>query len=224
MSLILQALKKAEAERSLGRVPSLDELGAAEPAAARPRHAALWAGLLVATIAVVAIATWWGIDRGAAPVPIVVAPPVQVVVAPPVPVPVEVAPPLPTVVAPALPVAVAPAAPAPAPVAVVVPKPAPLTAPAPAPAQRSTLPAPPPPRAEPAPPSIPELPVALRQALPPLPVTGSIWSPIPGDRMLILAGEVKREGDRITPELELISIGQRAAVLRFRDQAFRLPY
>ncbi len=207
MSLILQALKKAEAERSLGRVPTLDQVAAAEPAAAPRRHAAVWAGMGSALIAVLALGAWWGFDRGAAPMPVVVAPPLAASVVA-----------LPVTVPPVAPVAV-PAAPASTALPVLAAKPAPPATPA----QRSASPASSP-RAEPAPPSIHELPVALRQALPPLPVTGSIWSPTPSERMLILAGEIRREGDRITPELELVSIGQRAALLRFRDQTFRLPY
>ena len=59
-----------------------------------------------------------------------------------------------------------------------------------------------------------QLPAELQRKLPNLAVTGTIWSPVPADRMLMIAGQVLHEGDRITPELELQSIGQREAVLR----------
>lgn len=222
MSLILQALKKAEAERSLGRVPTLDQVTAAEPLPAPSAHRARWAGAIGVIAVAAAVAAWWW--HGSASVEPVVA------------------------AAAALPASAAASAAtasatrsdpqaAVAPQAPVVLPPAPAAAPRASAAASATLagkaitapprtapPARPASAAEAPMPALHDLPVAVRQALPPLPLGGSIWSPNPAERMLILAGEVRREGDAITPELVLVSIGPRSAVLRWREQSFRLPY
>lgn len=198
MSLILQALKKAEAERELGRVPTLTS---AEPAAIDPpgtrRPTAVWAAAAFALLLGLSLAGWWWWPR-------------------PAPAPVEVA-----------------AAPAPAPVPAPAPRPMPATMPAP---PVSAAPSPPSPQPVRAPPQSPrpaasaplptqdQLPPELQRLLPNLAVTGTIWSKSPADRMLMIAGQVLHEGDRLTPEIELQSIGPREAVLRVRGTAFRLPY
>lgn len=237
MSLILQALKKAEAERSVGRVPTLDQVTATEPAPP-PSRRGVWAGavVIIAVAAAVSAAWWRATSRGepstadAAPLPASAAaslrasasasPPSapavradpQVATAPP-----SVQPPAP---------ARAPSAPPPAPVPIAAgpsTTPAPA-APAPAPGRVASAPARPASVAEAALPSLHDLPASVRQALPPLPLGGSIWSPHPAERMLILGGEVRREGEAITPDLVLVTIGPRSAVLRWREQSFRLPY
>lgn len=226
MSLILQALKKAEAERSVGRVPTLDQVTAADPpSSAAPRRAAWVAAAVGLGVVGIGAAAWFWTTTGRVAPP-AVAPAAMREAALPAPVaalpaaspPVAESAPAPragTAVAPAASVVTSLSAmpPSAASAATALPPPRPASAPArPASAAEAPLPA------------LHDLPVAVRQALPPLPLGGSIWSPNPAERMLILGGEVRREGDAITPELVLVSIGPRSAVLRWREQSFRLPY
>ncbi|WP_374675031.1 general secretion pathway protein GspB [Ideonella sp.] len=69
-----------------------------------------------------------------------------------------------------------------------------------------------------------ELPAATRQQLPALSVGGSVYSDDPAARFILLNGEVAREGAQPAPGLVVERIGPRSAVLRYRDQRFRLPY
>jgi general secretion pathway protein B len=195
MSLILQALKKAEAERELGRVPTLASAELHDERPVASRRPGLWILMLLALGVLVTVTVW--VMWPAAQVPTVVAPP------------------MPT----SPPLAAAPAAPPP-PVAV-----APIARPVPPPARpAASLPPRPKPAASAPLPTQDQLPAELQRKLPNLAVTGTIWSPVPADRMLMIAGQVLHEGDRITPELELQSIGQREAVLRVQGTSFRLPY
>jgi general secretion pathway protein B len=69
-----------------------------------------------------------------------------------------------------------------------------------------------------------ELPEGLRRELPPLNVSGSMYSPQPAARMLVLDGQVVREGDQVRPGLVLESIGLKTATLSFRGERFELSY
>jgi general secretion pathway protein B len=69
-----------------------------------------------------------------------------------------------------------------------------------------------------------ELPEALRRELPPLNVSGSMYSPQPSARMLVLDGQVVREGDQVRPGLVLESIGLKNATLSLRGERFQLSY
>jgi general secretion pathway protein B len=69
-----------------------------------------------------------------------------------------------------------------------------------------------------------ELPEATRRQLSPLTVGGAMHSPDPASRMLILNGQVVRQGDTVAPGLVLEEIQPRAAVLVFQGQRFTLPY
>ncbi len=115
MSYILDALRRAEAERGRGGVPGLHSqtvpVHGAAPAAARPlaAHPAVLLGGALALAAVAAGGTWWAMQRPGG------APAVQVAAAPAVP------------MAPASPPAAPPAQPAPA-VAVPAPSPTPAAA------------------------------------------------------------------------------------------------
>ncbi|MBT9599137.1 MAG: general secretion pathway protein GspB [Vitreoscilla sp.] len=224
MSYILDALKRADAERERGHVPGLhaqpmtlstDDGGSAR----RPTRWGLIAGGLVAAMIAVAIAWRMGADAHAPlPAPMAVAQPEAA--PPPVVAPVQVAPPPP-----------APTVPAPVPVAT-APAPLPLaTAPAPAPVVRRPAAAPPPraaaASAEPPPAPIvalADLPGDVRKQIPPLVVGGSIYSDDAKNRFLILNGDVVHEGGRVAPGLVLERIGPKSAVLRFEDRRFRINY
>ena len=105
---------------------------------------------------------------------------------------------------------------------------------APAPAAQSTAantaaprtgagaaaPAPPPERLR----TLTELPDDLRRSVPQLAFGGSVYSDTPSQRMVILNGQVMREGDAVTEELQIEQIRPRSAVLRVRGQRFEMPF
>ncbi|HEY0954840.1 MAG TPA: general secretion pathway protein GspB, partial [Roseateles sp.] len=98
-----------------------------------------------------------------------------------------------------------------------------------APAQPSYLPPMPAPTATPAPatpppiPRLAELPEATRRELPPLAISGSVYSDEPTQRMVIINGEVLREGAKLGADLVLEQIAPRELVLRYKGQRYRQP-
>lgn len=213
MSLILDALRKADSERERESVPGLHTqpvppLSLEMPAPARPRPV-LWIALGIG-VGLLAAVAWYLLGRE----------PVQAQVeraAAPSPAP---------VVAPA----VAPVAPA-----KVETPPVEVAAPAPWPAPENRKGARAPAKAEPAPtvavaaaetPIYPreQLPDNIRAALPPLAVGGSIYSNTPANRSLILDGRLYRESDTPAADLVLEEIGLKTAVLRFRGYRFQIRY
>ncbi len=269
MSYILEALKKADAERERGAVPDLHAqpapLAAAWPAEAqRGPKPWLWLGT-GAVIAFGAVLAWQlsGSEAppGVAPVPSAALAPAQATV----PVTPAAAPGLPTgpgasVTPPA--VATAPAA---APLAQREAEPLPVPAPVPA---TSTLPRQPAAAAAPVPraradaraqaaaasskpspasatstgavakaakgaaeppaaaraPLLAELPEEFRRQVPAMTIGGSVYSQQPANRMVILNGQVFREGSVVTPGLVLEQIGPKAAVFSLGGQRFQMPF
>lgn len=221
MSLILDALRKAESERQRGAVPGLHGVTAPpvpeQAAAGRPRGLApalLTLGLLLAA----ALGGWLVLRPAVAP-PDVPALPVATT---PVPTPTPAPAPMPLVVSapPAVPAETAPpVGPGVAPAAEASPTPS--AAPALAPA--------PPPAASRAPivtqvRRLAELPPEQRRELPALAVSGSVWSDQPGARFVVLDGQVLREGDRVAPGLVLVKLAPRSATLRWRDGLIEVPF
>jgi general secretion pathway protein B len=90
----------------------------------------------------------------------------------------------------------------------------------PAPAPQPPPAAPPPERVR----TLAELPDDLRRSLPQLAFGGSVYSDTPAQRMVILNGQVMREGDAVTDELQIEQIRPRSAVLRMRGQRFEMPF
>lgn len=231
MSYILDALKRADAERERGQVPGLHAQSIESSAPARgagggmPRWAVATGGG-TALVIVAALAWRMGADANAPlPTPMVAPSPA------PVPAPVVAAAPAPTpVVEPMQPVVAAapvpaptyepPPAPAPRPAKPVVTRPAAAPAPAPVVARA----------AEPAPapsiviPLLADLPGSMRQQMPPLTVTGSVYSDDVHARFIMLNGEVVKEGGQPAPGVVVERIDPKSAVLRFKGQRFRLPY
>lgn len=228
MSYILEALRKADAERERGAVPDLHAQllppGAAEAQAEPPKTSVLpWLTVGV-LLAIVAGGAWYLLGRDE---------PVAVAVAPP-------APPVPASAAPAASAPQAGAASAPAVVAsaaeaAAASRPTPSQKPVAkaAPPRRAPPPAVPPPRAEPpaakaaAPVRVPplgELPGELRQQVPPLVIGGSVYSPQASARMVVVNGQVFQEGSNLAPELKLEQIRQKAAVFSIRGQLFEVPF
>jgi general secretion pathway protein B len=72
--------------------------------------------------------------------------------------------------------------------------------------------------------AVAELPDDIRRSLPALPIGGSTYSSNPASRMLIVNGQVFREGDAITPELKLEQIRLKGAVLRFRNYRYAISF
>jgi general secretion pathway protein B len=72
-----------------------------------------------------------------------------------------------------------------------------------------------------------ELPEPLRRELPPLAVNGAVYSPDAASRMLVLDGQVVREGQSVPSatqgSLVLERIGPKAATFSYKGQRFQLP-
>ena len=70
----------------------------------------------------------------------------------------------------------------------------------------------------PAIPSRAELPPALSQALPALAVSGMVYARDPAQRMVLINGELWRQGDTVAPGLVLEEIRAKDLVLRYQGQ------
>jgi general secretion pathway protein B len=246
MSYILDALRKADAERARGSVPRLhtQTLAGADAAEVAPRRPP-WRWVALAGLAVLLGALGWWAGRQSAPVPATV---------PVAKAPAEAQGPAAQAAVPAL-AASPPAAAAPAPAPLPTPAaPAPVAA-APTPAlitlpdaaleparEPSSVPASPqparatrdataaavvasaPPPAASRVPLMTELPADLRRQLPALTMGGSVYSDRPASRFVMINGQLLREGDTVAPGLVLEGLRPKSAVLVFRGQRFELPY
>ena len=233
MSYILEALKKSQAERQLGELPSIHAPQVqltSTPGADGARRLPVLLGLGAAGIAAAALWVWQPWQAGV-PVPV------------PVPVPVAGVAPAPVVAAPAAAAAPAPVpAPAPAPVVVAapapvvarpVPAPAPVHVPAPAPVQpapvvrAATVPAAPLPAAAPVEEVIPglrDLPEPIQRQIPPVALGGYMYSKDPADRLLLIDKVLRHEGEEVAPGLVLDKLQPKAAIFSFKGYRYRVPY
>ena len=215
MSLILDALRKAEAERERGSVPSLHSQPVVSPSAGalpkpKVRPNWLWIAIGVA-LGLAAAATWVMIGRdaptpGAATANLAPTQPSTPEAAPPVPIATSVPPPPAAAFTDAQPVA----------------EPAPWRQPeerkvaradAKGDTQVPTLGNVP---AEARVYSREQLPPDIRAALPQFAIGGSVYSADPTARSLIVNGQLFRERDRLTQELSLEEIKLKAAIFSFR--------
>ncbi len=225
MSYILEALRRAEAQRQRGAVPGLHAQPAsaalADPALARQagaRRSWRLAWVLAAVLLLAAGSRWWlgpsgpsGLEPtvgpaqpfAVAPVARIAAPAVEPALAVPLAVPVASALAASVVAAnaAALPPRVASSAGLPL-----------LAAPATAPASAPRLP------------TLAELPETLRRELPVFTLGGSVYAEQASQRMVIINGQVLREGDRLAPELLLQQIRLKSVLLDYRGQRFELPF
>ncbi len=227
MSYILDALRKADAERARGSVPRLhtQPVASAETADATPRGRQWrWVGLGLLAALLAALGWWAGRESAPAPVPALVAMPRAE--APALPPPVAVVPSSPA----SLPAAPLPlqspvppttTEPAPARASITLPAAAPMPTPA-KPASVAMATAPPP--AASRVPLLSELPADLRRQLPALAIGGSVHSDRPASRFVMINGQLLREGDTVAPGLVLESLRPKSAVFAFRGQRFELPY
>lgn len=242
MSYILDALKRADAERERGAVPGLHSQTAAPSPATAPvpgnGRRPLQVALTLCGLLLLAAVLWW-FNRAEAP------PPTQVPALVPAAAPVAASPapepaPTATPVTPATAQASAPATPqpdasaAPTLVAPILRPEAPVVATAPDTPKRATTtvnsPLPAPPKAQAAEASdagvrrFADLPPEQRAQLPQLNVNGASYSANPAHRMLIVNGAVVQEGQEIAPGLTLERIGLRQAVIRQGSLRFSIAY
>jgi general secretion pathway protein B len=239
MSYILDALRKADAERERDPARGIH----AQPAAGLPlraaRHPRAWVWPVAAGGVALAVAYgFWG--RAPEPVAIATKPmavpiPTAMTMAP---APAPVVMPVATSVTPPAPAAVAhmaaravvapraPAAQAAAPVASAAA--APVTDAAPA--ATAAAPAPLATAATPAPAAtdrilaLTELPADVQRSLPKLAISGGVHSDNAAQRMLIVGGQVMTEGQELAPGVLLEQIRARSAVLRYRNYRYSVAY
>jgi general secretion pathway protein B len=203
MSYILEALKKAQAERQLGSAPTLSAVpvGALPADAAAARRRPAWIALsAVALAAALAVLAWRLQAPAVKPAAPVRTAPVAIAVTPALPPP-AATPPL---------AVVPPSAPAPKPAA---PKPV-VAKPAPAPvaAEEEKLPA------------LRELPEPIQRAVPPLAFGGYMYSKNPADRLLLIDKALRHEGEEVAPGLVLEKLLPKAAVMNYKGYRYRVPY
>ena len=253
MSTILDALRRAQAQRSSGSLPGLYTPGSlgVPSQAAQPSRAPWWlmlVGGVALLLAGAAAAALWLL-----PSPVAVPESANV--------PLQALPRLPPVASAVSPSPVAQpasqearAASAAAQAAAVPPTPAPSTAIASSPVRQGAQPhdkpvasvssraasspsaqAQVPPKKggasavpKPAPldarlPSWAELAPALREQMPAIRLGGGVYAETPGQRLVLVNGQVAREGDEVATGVRLIQIRPRSAVLEFQGQRFEMP-
>ncbi|MEO8312817.1 MAG: general secretion pathway protein GspB [Caldimonas sp.] len=245
MSYILDALRRAEAERERGAVPSLQSqqhtVAEDDAATARPRSL-VWAVAALAVALVVVLA--WNFFGATAPVPRA---PIEGSITPvPAPLPsLQTAPPT---TSPAPSPATTTTTPPRAATATVLPTPPPGAAPtvAPAPpaprlgseprraasrriraasgAGTAAATGPAPAKAEARVYSQAELPEEIRRDLPKVVIGGSSYSGDAASRMVMINGQVFHEGDRLGPGLVLDRIRQKSAVLAFKGWRYEVQF
>ncbi|HQR20959.1 MAG TPA: general secretion pathway protein GspB [Burkholderiaceae bacterium] len=224
MSLILDALRKADAERERGALPNLHSqpVHAAAEAPRKASAGANWQWIAFGAAFGLAAAVVWVMMSGRnAPAP-------STATANPVPAPQGTA-----VATPVAPMAVT--APPSPPAAVTnvqdIAEPAPWPPPAerkaPGAAAKGEAPVLTLGNVLTAPPAVysrEQLPPDVRAALPQLGIGGSIYSPDPANRSLIINGRLYREKDRLTEELSLEEIKQRTAIFSIRGYRFEVVF
>ena len=73
-------------------------------------------------------------------------------------------------------------------------------------------------------PALAELPADVRASLPPLAISGAVYSPTPSARMIFIGGQVLREGDAVADGVLVERIGAAASVLSVRGQKFEVKH
>jgi general secretion pathway protein B len=249
MSYILDALRRADAERERGAVPNIHAQAYAAPSneADTPRTTPPWLWIVLVLLAAAVLALGWKLFAGdppreqvqvaAAPAPApapapAVMPSVVPSVVPPSPAASTLPPPSPVPLQPVQALPITPPAAASHAAAVVskaASRPGARTesSPSATPAASPTLTA--------APASTPasaveriyavaELPEDIRRSLPALPIGGAMYSKNAADRMLIIGGQILHEGDTIAPDLKLEQIRLKSAVFRFKAYRYEVSY
>ncbi|MES2583051.1 MAG: general secretion pathway protein GspB [Pseudomonadota bacterium] len=213
MSYILDALQRADAERTRGSVPTLQ----AQPLTSASTQSGLGPkqrmGLLVAAAGLLGAAAtvWWTGGGAPAPAPALSASTPAPVAAPLVPLAVQQAPTVTSVakvttaVAPPMPPASSPKAAVS--VAVAAPPRAEAVAPGPSVA-----------------PLLSELPEATRRQIPTLAISGAVYSDNPAQRLLLVNGLVLNQGSEVAADLTLVEIRSNSSEFSFKGTRFRLAH
>ena len=240
MSYILDALKKAESERTLGSIPNVH---APTPNAAVETDGPAWRNWLPWSLAAAALAVlllglaWLQPWRPATPVaPAPTPAPLEIVAAPAIPAPVEA--PAPAPVPP--PAQLKPEPIAPRPISPSPPqrpaKPAPLAAAPKAVAKTETPPATTAsvPAKEAAPVAAPseevsigsvrDLPQNIQAELPAIVVNGYIYAKTPSDRSVLMNQKLLHEGDQVAPGLVLEKMLPKGAILSYKGYRYRVAF
>lgn len=204
MSYILDALKKAEQERDLGRVPRLETVHDNTP-----RPARVWPWLSAGILLINAAALLWWLRPGMSPeparparqaqVPAAVAPAPMVTTAPAA---------LPNVTPP---VATAPATAMPPHAAAAMPVVPAITAP--------------PPVAEPAATVVPllrDLPADLRAAVPSLSLDVHVYAASPAARFVLINMKKYHEGEQLAEGPRVAEITEEGVIFSYQGQQFRI--
>jgi general secretion pathway protein B len=201
MSYILEALRKAQAERARGAVPGVDAQPVPTIVEQAPVGRAVWTAGVLALLAVCAMLLWlrpWTGSGAGAPPP--AAPATQ-----PAPLATSATPPAPKIAA------VPEAVPVPARPARRMGEAAPAETAAPAPApERIAL--------------LQELPAQIQREIPPLAINGYIYASSPADRSVLINNRLRREGDQLADGLVLEKLLPREMVLNYRGYRYRVSY
>lgn len=201
MSYILEALRKAQAERARAAVPGVDAQPVPTIVAQSPVGREVWITAVLALLAVCALLLWlrpWT-DAGAPPAARAPEPPSAALAVPATPK---------TATAPEPAPAPAPAKPlrklgetAPSEVAAAAVAPAP---------ERIVL--------------LQELPVQIQREIPTLAINGYIYASNPADRSVLINNRLRREGDALADGLVLEKLLPREMVLNYRGYRYRVSY
>jgi len=245
MSYILEALKKAQAERQIGSTPTIHAptLAAAQPGqGARSKRIPVIVAMVLMATAIAGLAAMLvrqqsgasqaqtapvaaapAVNRQQVAVPAAAQPPAVAAAPAAVAQPVPVQPP---VAAPAVAAAQAPAPralPQPAVQQAAQPQPVPpapqASAPAPAAPQQASAGA----AVEEPVQALRELPEPIQRAIPQIALGGYMYSKNPADRLLLIDKVLRREGEEVAPGLVLEKLQPKQAVFAFRGYRYRVP-
>lgn len=216
MSYILDALNRADAERERGSVPGLHARQTyAQTSKVSKANSRTWIALVATlTVASMAAGVWfWRAPADAAPpaiakFTIAAAPAVAAPPAPPA--PVSAAP----VVIPTTTPKETPKSPA------VKSTVQPHTVSRPTPAEKEVVTA----NVAVSIPLLSELSSSVRSQIPPLNITGAVYSKDPSQRVLLVNNQVLNQGGLAAPEVTLEEIRANSSVLSFRGTKFRLQH
>lgn len=223
MSYILEALKKAQAERARGAVPGVDAQPVPTLAAHAPARHWLWATGIMAAAAVALVLYWPASEprqeeRSPGPPPAMSSGGQPAAASAPPAAPSQPSAPskqstpsTPSTLPEPGASASAPATPAPAKPQRKLGEPVPAAVPSPVAApERIAL--------------LQELPPQIQREIPPLAINGYIYASNPADRSVLINNRLRREGDQLAEGLTLEKLLPSEMVLNYRGYRYRISY